>query len=69
MSNKIIIWSSSILLSLIGSFIYDSIKEIPLFSTIWNAIKWIWKSIFEFELKVWEIIILISVIYFIKKNN
>ena len=67
MRNKIVIWSSSILLSLIGSFIFDSIKEIPLFSTTWNILKWIWKSIFEFELKVWVIIIIVFVIYLIKK--
>ena len=67
MKSKIVISSSSILLSLVASFIYDKIKEIPLFSTIWNILKWIWTSIFEYELKVWVLILTVFAIYLVKK--
>ena len=54
------------LLSIIFTAIYDFIKEKPLLSTFINFLKWIWSHIFEYQLKVWQILILIVLIWLIK---
>lgn len=45
--------------------IYDLIKSKPILSTFWKGIIWIWKNIFEFELKVWQIILVVLLLMFI----
>lgn len=46
--------------AIIGVFftgIYDLIKALPILSTLWNTLKWIWVTIFKYEISVWQIII------------
>ena len=42
--------------------IYDLIKSKPILSTLWILLKWVWKNIFEFELTIWQILIVVLVI-------
>lgn len=44
--------------------IYDLIKSQPILSTFLNWLKWIWKNIFEFQITVWQVLLLISILIF-----
>lgn len=65
MSKAIKFILGTIVLGLITSFIYDGIKQFPFLSTVWNILKWIWTTIFEFELRVWQIILGVLVLLII----
>ncbi|MCG2612596.1 hypothetical protein LZZ90_13885 [Flavobacterium sp. SM15] len=52
--------------SIIFTAIYDFIKAKPILSTFWNLLKWIWNHIFEFQLKIWQILIFFITIWIIK---
>ena len=58
---------------IIFTAIYDLIKSKPILSTFWNALKWVWKNIFEFQLTVWQIILglgfLILILYLLSKRE
>lgn len=63
-----------ILISFIGALfgiiltaIYDWVKDKPIFSTVWNFLKWIWFKILEFEIRLWQLILIVFVIYIIRK--
>ena len=47
--------------------LYDFIKEKPILSTLFSIIKWVWNTIFEFEFKVWQIIVIILALLVLKK--
>lgn len=65
MSKAIKFILGTIVLGLITSFIYDWIKQFPFLSSVWKILKWIWKTIFEFEFKVWQIILGVLVLLII----
>lgn len=50
---------------------WDWVKNKPIFSTLWDSIKWIWKNVFEYELKIYQILIIALVIglTIVIKNN
>ena len=54
-------------ITIIFSAIYDFIKHKPFLSTLVSSIKWVWNTIFEFEVKIWQIIIIGLLLVFIKK--
>ena len=59
-------------ITIISSGIYDYIKEKPLLSSLKFLFQWIWNQIFEFEIKIWQILIVlvfIIIISFIIKNS
>ena len=62
---KIAIFSA--LISIIFTAIYDFIKEKPFLSTFWNIIKWIWNNIFEFQIRIWQILLLSILLLIIRK--
>lgn len=65
--NEIILAFISGLISIMFTAIYDWAKEKPIFSTFIDIIKWIWKNLFEFELKIWQILLLIFGFTMIKR--
>lgn len=74
--NEIILAFISALISIIFTAIYDYIKEKPFFSTLSYIINWIWNTVFEFELNIWKIILIIigftiikKIIKFLSKND
>lgn len=74
--NEIILAFISGLISIMFTAIYDWAKEKPIFSTFTYMTRWIWNKIFEFELKIWQIILIIlgftiikRTIKFLSKNN
>jgi hypothetical protein len=54
-------------IGIILTAIYDFIKEKPILSSLWNILKWIWVNVFEFTVSIWQIILVLIIIYFIKK--
>ena len=62
---KLAIFSAFI--GVIFTAIYDWVKEKPIFSTLWNSLKWIWKNIFEYELKLWVILCITIPLFLIRK--
>lgn len=68
---KITIFSGFV--GIIFTAIYDLIKSKPILSTFWNGLKWIWRTIFEFKLTIWQILlilgILILILYILSYRN
>ena len=59
---------ATVIMTPIVSFIFDIVKDKPIFSTIWGWIVWLWNLIISFlnlNIKVWWLIIGIGVIIFI----
>ena len=57
-------------IAIISSGVYDYIKEKPILSSIKSFFIWIWENIFEFELKIWQVLIILlvfSIIYALMK--
>jgi len=65
--NELIIAFVSGLISIIFTAIYDWTKEKPIFSTFIYIIKWIWKNLFEFELKIWQILLFLFAFILVRK--
>ncbi|HLO72687.1 MAG TPA: hypothetical protein VK164_02010 [Flavobacterium sp.] len=61
---KIAVFSAFI--SILFTAIYDWLKQKPLLTTLLDIIKWLWKNIFEFEIKIWLLLIII-IVYKISK--
>lgn len=61
------------IIAVISSGIYDYIKEKPILTSIKNLFMWIWEQIFEFEIRIWQILIIIIILVIInsfsKTNN
>ena len=60
------------IIAILSSGVYDYIKEKPILSSLKKLFIWIWENIFDFELKVWQILaglILIAAIYSIVKAS
>ncbi len=55
-------------ISVSGTAIYDFIKEKPVFSSLWNSVKWIWTTVFEFELKLWYFLLGLVIFVTIKRT-
>lgn len=59
--------------AIVFTAIYDWVKEKPILSSLDNVLKWVWYNLFQFELAVWQIlllfIILILVKIFFKRNK
>ena len=63
-------------MSIIFTAIYDFIKSKPIFSTFCDLLKWIWNNVFEVQLQIWQILLIIitfwivkSIIIAMKKNS
>ena len=52
-------------MAVISSGVYDYIKEKPLLSSIKSLLIWIWEQIFQFEIKVWQILIIAIILVII----
>lgn len=64
----------SALAGVIFTAIYDLIKDKPILSTLINVFKWIWNKLFEIQIPLWIILLLIILIILFrkfkpKKNN
>ncbi len=68
MRKKILYICGSITLSLICSFIYDGIKDLPILSTFIDISKFVWFNIFMLPIKLW-IILLIGLFFFVLKRR
>lgn len=60
-------------ITIISSGIYEYIKEKPILSSFKFLFQWIWNNIFEFEIKICEILIMLIfiaiIIVFIENSN
>ncbi|WP_338840576.1 hypothetical protein [Flavobacterium ginsenosidimutans] len=52
-------------IAVISSGVYDYIKEKPLLSSIKSLLIWIWEQIFQFEIKIWQILIIAIILIII----
>lgn len=48
-------------IAVISSAVYDYIKEKPILSSVISFFIWIWEQIFEFEISVWQILIILII--------
>jgi len=55
---KITGWISTLITGLLGSFIYDFIKEKPLFTSLWNIVIWLYENILNYKLSLWFVVLL-----------
>ena len=53
--------------TIIFTGIYDYTKEKPILSSFKSLFQWLWNQIFEFELKIWQIIIILIITVIINK--
>jgi len=65
MKRRILAGIGVITLGLITSAIYDSIKSIPIWTTLKDVLYWIWNAIFCAEFTVWQIILGLLVLFII----
>ena len=50
-----------------GTAIYDWVKAKPVFSTIHHVLNSIWEGIFEYKIPIWQITIIVIIIFSFKK--
>lgn len=59
-------------IAVISSGVYDYIKEKPILSSVKSLLAWIWEQIFQFQIKIWQILIIaiiLVIIYFFLQTN
>jgi hypothetical protein len=68
MRKFLIISSGSIICSVIAAGIYDLIKSYPLMTTIKDILIWIWENVINADIKLWIVMLLFLLIYFVNKT-
>ena len=61
--SKILYYIGTIVLGVIGSFVYDGVRHLPLLSGLKAFASWLWSDILRFKLELWVIVISFLIIY------